>query len=304
MYILIVIICIIVLFLWCNSRYKKTMNYMNEYMRIEKFIKEVPQNLVVVNTGSNQAYYGITYNDKRCFNFASGTQSLNYDYKILKHYSDHLATGCYILINVCVLSFGFVDYKDDNANSRYYFFLNKDEIINYTKLKKYIYVNFPILRSWKNFIRIWMPQKNKQHNKPYSFEEDAAKAIDMVNIWKKQFNLIDMKKKDSAIHLNKEFIKTKKILQNMLTYCKENSFKAVLLIMPVSKNLREQISKEFMDTVLYDNIKNIDVPILDYWYDERFADYNLYNNACFLNERGRGYFSEILLNDLKVLNDK
>lgn len=159
MYILIGIV-IILLFIWiCNIKYKNSDYFLDDYNKIKKFIDGVPENLEIVNTGSNHAYYGFNYGSRKCFNFASGAQSLNYDYKILKQYSNNLNGGCKVLIVLAPLSFGFVDYKNDSSNSRYYFFMDKDKILNYSRLKKFLYVHIPILRSWKNFIRIFLRKK-------------------------------------------------------------------------------------------------------------------------------------------------
>ena len=60
-----------------------------------------------------------------------------------------------------------------------------------------------------------------------------------------------------------------------------------------------------MKEVLYDNIrflKDKQIPILDYWKDDRLNDYKLYINSDFLNEKGSKLFTEIVLEDIKKLD--
>lgn len=304
MYILIGIV-IILLFIWiCNKKYKNSNYFLDDYNKIKKFVDGVPENLEIVNTGSNHAYYGFNYGSRKCFNFASGAQSLNYDYKILKQYSNNLNGGCKVLIVLAPLSFGFVDYKNDSSNSRYYFFMDKDKILNYSRLKKFLYVDMPILKSWKNFIRIFLRKKEIKSiiNTPDNAEKEALLRI---NGWKKQFNLKNLLDKKSASYLKDEFENVKTILLDMIEFSLEHNWRPIIVIPPASVFLTKKISDEFMKEVLYDNIrflKDKRIPILDYWKDDRLNDYKLYINSDFLNEKGSKLFTEIVLEDIKKLD--
>lgn len=304
MYILIGIV-IILLFIWiCNIKYKNSDYFLDDYNKIKKFIDGVPENLEIVNTGSNHAYYGFNYGSRKCFNFASGAQSLNYDYKILKQYSNNLNGGCKVLIVLAPLSFGFVDYKNDSSNSRYYFFMDKDKILNYSRLKKILYVDMPILKSWKNFIRIFLRKKEIKFiiNTPNNAENEALLRI---NGWKKQFNLKNLLDKKSASYLKDEFENVKTILLDMIEFSLEHNWRPIIVIPPASVFLTKKISDEFMKEVLYGNIrflKDKRIPILDYWKDDRLNDYKLYINSDFLNEKGSKLFTEIVLEDIKKLD--
>lgn len=304
MYILIGIV-IILLFIWiCNKKYKNSNYFLDDYNKIKKFVDGVPENLEIVNTGSNHAYYGFNYGSRKCFNFASGAQSLNYDYKILKQYSNNLNGGCKVLIVLAPLSFGFVDYKNDSSNSRYYFFMDKDKILNYSRLKKILYVDMPILKSWKNFIRIFLRKKEIKSiiNTPDNAEKEALLRI---NGWEKQFNLKNLLDKKSASYLKDEFENVKTILLDMIEFSLEHNWRPIIVIPPASVFLTKKISDEFMKEVLYDNIrflKDKRIPILDYWKDDRLNDYKLYINSDFLNEKGSKLFTEIVLEDIKKLD--
>lgn len=308
MYILIVTtIIILLLFIWiCNKKYKNSNYFLEDYNKIKKFVDGVPENLEIVNTGSNHAYYGFNYDDKKYFNFASGSQSLNYDYKILKQYKNKLSPKCKVLIMVCLFSMSFSDYKNEESNIRYYFFLNKNLILNYSKFKYFLYVKYPILKSWRNFIRIFLPKKNNKKMENINTINNAKKeALCRINGWKKEFFIDDMNNDENVKHLEKNFYETKNILNNIIIFCKNNGYKPIIVIPPVSKILSEQISNKFMKKVLYDNIrflKDKQIPILDYWKDDRLNDYKLYINSDFLNEKGSKLFTKIVLEDIKKLD--
>lgn len=201
MYILIVTtIIILLLFIWiCNKKYKNSNYFLDDYNKIKKFVDGVPKNLEIVNTGSNHAYYGFNYDNKKYF----------------------------------------------------------------------------------------------------------KEALCRINGWKKEFFIDDMNNDENVKHLEKNFYETKKILNNIIIFCKNNGYEPIIVIPPVSKILSEQISNKFMKKVLYDNIrflKDKQIPILNYWKDNRLNDYKLYINSDFLNEKGSKLFTKIVLEDIKKLD--
>ena len=72
-----------------NKLIKKSPWYINgELKDCQKFWDGVPENLDIVNFGSNSAKYAITYkgSDFNGFNFAMGPQCLLMDLNLLKFY--------------------------------------------------------------------------------------------------------------------------------------------------------------------------------------------------------------------------
>lgn len=162
----------------------------------------------------------------------------------------------------------------------------------------------PILKSWKNFIRIFLRKKEIKSiiNTPDNAEKEALLRI---NGWKKQFNLKNLLDKKSASYLKDEFENVKTILLDMIEFSLEHNWRPIIVIPPASVFLTKKISDEFMKEVLYDNIrflKDKRIPILDYWKDDRLNDYKLYINSDFLNEKGSKLFTEIVLEDIKKLD--
>lgn len=94
------------------------------------------------------------------------------------------------------------------------------------------------------------------------------------------------------------------LVNEMIAYCLEHSFRPVIIVPPTSSIINNLLSKQFMKKMLYDNIERANTkkaPVLDYLYDERFQDYELYINSDMLNKAGREKFTRVIVKDLKEL---
>ena len=302
-----IILIFLAIFILINILYKNTNHYKNSIANVKKFIDGVPNNLEIINLGSSYSMYGYSYDDipLNGFNMALSPQSFMYDFKILKQYSSYLSEGCIVLLNITILSFGENEnYKDDMINHKYYHFLKKDKIENYSLLKYLKIIYFPLLfkPSLVSFII-----KDSVKNNDFSVQYNQYKLNDITKIannrlagWSNSFNLNNMIEGEQvSSHL--EAVKEKKtILENMINYCYEKGFRPVIVIPPVSGILRDKISNEFVKSFLHQNIENIEVPILDYWFDEEFKDKEFYIHCDFLNAKGREKFTKKVLEDLKL----
>ena len=117
---------------------------------VHKF-KNDPEHIEICNTGSSHGYNGFCYEDinEESFNFALTSQSLIYDDRILNNYQDSLSDDTIVFIPVSYFSFyGMAeDLQPDfeSKNQRYYHFLPKDLIMDYTE-KDAFYAKFPALK--------------------------------------------------------------------------------------------------------------------------------------------------------------
>ncbi|PRR84093.1 hypothetical protein [Clostridium vincentii] len=292
-----------------NMRYKNTNYFRNQFKQVKKF-KNVPNNLEIINTGSSYAKYGFDYDHTslKGFNFGLQPQSLSYDFKILKQYTPNLKKDCIILITLPNLVFGLLDYDYDNANTKYYYFLDPKNIIHYSKFKYFIRCKLPILRAKKALRYIIKDVTSddpcNQSENLMTKEQVERAAFSRVEGWKKQFGLDSTITCNYPEELKNIFLDTTELVAKMVDYCLENDFKPVMIIPPVSKVLNKMLSKKFMHDCLYNNINRSNekvVPVLDYLYDERFQDYKLYINSDFLNKTGSEKFTKTVINDLEKL---
>lgn len=305
-YLLVILLGVIGFFI-LNIVYKKTNSYKNEIKQLEKFINGVPENLDIVNLGSSYARNAFEYKKLGIngFNFGLQPQSLSYDFRILKQYTPNLNKNCIVTIVLPNMVFGFLDYKDDRANTKYYYFLEPKYILNYSKIKYFLKMYFPLLYTPKRVYRIFKDIKKidlEQDKNLLTIKEVKNEAKDRVKGWERQFNLKNMQNPEEIPEeLRKIFLQTQSLLQKIINYCKENEFRPVVLVPPCSKIINDLISKEFLDEVLYKNILKSKGKILflEYLKHEEFQDYKLYINSDMLNENGRIKFTKQFLKDLE-----
>ena len=151
--------------------------------------------------------------------------------------------------------------------------------------------------------------KNDEYYKteinPLSNQETNVKALLRVVGWMHLFGLLDTQTDYLPKELDNKFKESRKVLTSMIQFCLDNGFRPVLVVPPVSNIMNSHIGEDFINKVLYDNIKkaNIqEVPFFDYLRDSRFGDNSLYSyNADFLNTKGRKLFSDVFVDDLKKI---
>lgn len=308
LYVLFSLLGVLLAIFFMNQRFIKTNYYQNTVRQLKKFTNGVPHQLELINTGSSYGRYGFDFKDTEIkgFNLALQPQSLSYDFKILKQYNSHFKKNCKILIVIPDLVFCFLDYKNEESNIKYYYFLDKKYINCYTKFKYFARVKFPILSAklkLRHLIKDQPVIDLYAVNESKSYQDVEFEAKERVNEWCNEFNLVDMRSSTSASHLKEMFDQTTTLLSKMIEFCIEKDFEPILVVPPVSGVLNHLISKEFMEEVLYKNIRQANtrnIPVLDYLYDERFQDYKLYINSDFLNIKGRKLFTKTVLQDLKL----
>lgn len=304
----IIIIALIVIFLLIiNQLYKSTTYYLNSMSQVKKF-NYVPDNIQLANTGSSHAKYALQYSpDLNAFNFALQPQSLSYDFRIIKQYISKMQKGCRIALVIDNFSFCFVDYENDRANTKYYFFLDKQYILNYTALKKLIKLKFPLLDNLKN-VRYVFKDISETVEDTIDIEkkcmEEAQKRIEG---WQKQFGMEKFDLKSVTKDMRCSFETNVKIVNDMILFCQEHDLMPVIVIPPISEILKKMIPSDLLDGCLYDNIKkanSMNIPILDYSNDIRFANCDLYTNSDFLNEKGQKKFYDVFIKDMEAAYEK
>jgi hypothetical protein len=128
-------------------------------------------------------------------------------------------------------------------------------------------------------------------------------ALRWMNVWKKEFNIMDF---DAPLSDELETGRKKSVkdLQSIIDFCLERNLKPVLIFPPMTNYLSRLFSEKAREMYIYSfireaNTKNI--PFLDYMEDERFRDPDLYFNSFFLNLKGRKLFTKQVLKDLNLI---
>lgn len=306
--VLCVVFCIILLL---NEALKRSVYHQKNLFQIKKFREGVPFGLEVVNAGSSYGFFGLDWSvlSGKAFNFALVPQGLSYDFKILQQYQAHLREGCRVFIILPTLVFAFLDTQREIKQEKYYYFLQKESILQYAWLKELLWVHFPIFRV--KYVLRWfyyVMHGSTRETVADLYEKETAgdlttaekEAQRRLEGWAKEFSLPDFSSAQSAAHLEERFRQTTHLLAEMIGFCLERKWEPILVVPPVSGALNTKVGRAFMSYVLYRNIERANrgrVKVLDYLYDARFQDYRLYCNADFLNKRGRRMFTETLLKE-------
>lgn len=309
-YLVIIIGLVVVVFLLNEYYYNIVLRNTQEHQIMRGRKKK---NLDWISFGSSYCRYGLSSGeDEVGFNFGVAAQFLYYSDKMLREY----ATSCLknkgnVYLFIANLVFAEVGRGWYGAE-RYNELLKKKTLGDEFSYKKRLLLRFPLLvhpRNIKRLLRYIIKGDQNQYStlryNELSEKEVHDQAAKRCSDWCRQFGLKDTISNDLSDELLKKFANTRKILTGMIQYCLDNDFKPILVVTPVSKIMREHLGNDFIQIVLYDNIKmsnKQNVPFMDYLEDPEFDDSSLYcNNADFLNARGRELFTKKLLNDTLAL---
>ena len=304
MYILLVILS----FLFINKLFKNTNFYKNKFIDTYKF-EDIPNNLEIVNLGSNQPKFAFDYEQSNILgmNWAVGPQTLEYDFRILKNYHSYLKKDAKVIISICPFSFFVYQYKNDAANHKYYKFLDSSLIDGFSPIKKRLHIDFPIFTAKKQILRILkdVPADKRRDIdiNPLNAEKIKEDAQKWVNSWKKEFGIKELEN-ITLLDENKTNIeKNIKLLKEMMAFCKEREYTAVLLVLPVTKELSSLFPDAFVEQYILNPITEANkenVKFLNYWRDERFEAKENYIDSFFMNKVGRLKFTKQVLRDLEL----
>lgn len=303
---LLLIIGFILFALVVNKLYKNTNFYKNKFVDTHKF-KNIPQNLEVVNLGSNQPKFAFDYtnSDVLAMSWAVGPQTLEYDFRILKNYHKLLKKDAKVIVALSPFQFFLDKYKDDASNHKYYEFLEPSLIDGFSQIKKRFYIDFPIFSAKKQILRILkdVPTDKRIEIDTNQLNEEKIKldAQNWVISWKKQFGLKELENITLSDENKTNIEKNIKLLKEMIVFCKEKKCEPILLVLPVTKELSSLFPDAFVQKYIIEPITKANeenAKFLNYWRDERFENTDNYIDSFFMNKIGRNKFMEQVLEDL------
>lgn len=278
----------------------RTPNYYDE----TKFLN-VPYNIQVSNFGSSHGLYGFDYKnhskDYTTFNFALTSQTLSYDYLILKQYEDHFADNGIMFIVISNFSFGMDEESEPgfkSKNERYYRFLTP-EYIKQFDWKQYYFAPFLIgpneaLTAIKLKVLSLFKKTNnledlyEQGGIDFDYEKDSVAA------YKRH---IHVDKDEKLIVLQKEV----EALYGIIDICRKHNIRPILVTTPYRMEYNSKYSENFykqLHDVISSICKKADVEYHDYRNDPRFASSYEYNrNADHLTPLGAVVFTDTLFKE-------
>lgn len=279
-------------------------NKMNEgYPELKKYqgIKKV-KDLQVANFGTGLGYYDFCYDELEvnAFNFSLPQQSLEFDYKLMKHYQNKLLPGCRIcLVLPYEIFLANRITKIDEINERYYSILPRMEVE--TRCNTTFEAYHEKLKKWtEDKIESVESELQEVHEK----DMQVCQAEKLLNIWKKELGIMSYGSGGQRPEWEREKALSKGWLEKILLLCKENSWKPFVIVPPMSQILLDKISPKFRKANYYNILHEVlgkEIPILDYSEDREFCHPDLYGSPCFLAKRGALLFTQDVLRRIGVL---
>ena len=308
---MILLLLVSVLTLGINYMYMShRINYgtMGEQRNDSSYIQDVPDGIQVCDVGNSHSYYAFNYKsfeeDYVCYNFALPSQSMSYNYRILRNYRDKIKPGAIVMIGVSYPTFfGEVETDDPDfasKNKRYYHFLRRDLIKEYD-YKTDIFVRYlpalstPLLDLIKTTIGrgqspdLWNGVTNKEEATAHGISRYERHVLANVG-------------RDGKRIYNEEEIQS---VNSIIELCRELKATPVLVTTPYLTEYTQPIMdkdpafyKDFYGVI--DRIKEeTGVEYYDYAFDERFVNrYEWFLNSDHLNKVGAEEFTGVLMEEV------
>lgn len=274
------------------------------------YIENVPEGIDICNFGDSQGYYGFNYDDYiddyTCFNFSLPSQSMTYNYRILKNYQNNIKSDATVYINISYVSCW--GRREESAsdfqskNQRYYRFLQKEYIKGYDAGTDFLVNYLPalavspqtLIRTVTNMegggggVNTWDHVTCETNAITHGMARYRSHVAGNVN-------------EDGTRIINKEEISA---VYDMIELCRKIGAEPVLITTPYLAEYIEAVKKndpKFYDDyygVINDIVKNTDVRYYDYQCDDRFVSrYDLFFNTDHLNRDGAKKFTSVLLQE-------
>lgn len=294
-----------------NALYKRTNHFNNQFVDVCKYWRKdsLPDNLQIVNLGSNHPKFGFDYTNTgvRGANLAVGSQTFEYDFAVLRKNVSHLASKAVVVFPICLQKFFLFRQKNRNVHIKYYTFLEPSDIVDYSQKEKIMEIDFPLFRHPKR-LRYLLKDTRKDNrlewsDNPIRAEAELEKDADFwIDCWNREFEInipsldISEKNRDDIAH-------NIRLVKEMIRWCKDHDLNPVIAILPVTKYLSSRFSEEYLQTHVYRYINEsakAGAPIMNYLKDDRFTDSSLYINSFFFNKKGREVFTKVFIEDLKT----
>ena len=275
--------------------------------------EHLERNFDIVNLGSSSAKFAFNYDGLpiKAMNWAQAPQTLTEDFILLKGCHSILRKNGIVLITI--LPFTGIN-KPVTAKSLMRYIPNlHPQAFNGQPLKDEAYKLYdnPLLfgkPAIKAIIKYLLgkdtpaPKAIQPSTQPMNSEQLEADAQRGSDGWKAQFNIQDLDAPLTAENQEGRKVRVK-LMQDLIDFCKERSYRPVYVIPPVTSHLQKRYTHTFINTYITSYLEEVDrhIPILDYTKDEELTNDSLYFNSFFLNTAGAKQFTSRVVTDLQQL---
>lgn len=285
--------------LYKHSNYWKCANELYE-------VKNYPEDISLCNVGNSHEMFGLRYTkyyNGVSNNFATSSQPFYYSYQVLKDASGSIEDNAVVLIGVSYFDW-YYDWRNlfkrlESYNDRYYSFLKPWQIYNFdteTYIERGL---FPLLTA-KDSVKYVFSDISLPDIEPV-LETNASQQIEAVVDYK--YNSLINEVMDLGENKEALLASNRRDAQKLISYCYEKNYTPVLICAPITKNLTDRFSEDFMKEFDENNAwlcgQYKDLVFLDYSRDERFCTHlEWFKDSDHLNSIGGDLFTQQVLDDL------
>ncbi len=258
----------------------------------------------IANLGSSHGAYDFLYNEETVhgyvgFNFANTSQSYDYDYAILKTYSQYMEPDSVLFIPVSYFSYNNEVINETEAEAlkvRYYQFLPPENIPDYDPYVDLVTHKLSILSAGEDILKLFPKLHTALTAQAAGDGVDEAVFAEWASArYSRHF---DNKEEYFLPERTQE-------LYDIIAYCQAHEITPVLITTPFSKPYLDLVSPEFLEEFRAATEKiasDTGVSYYDYSHDERFyANLEYFSDADHLNEEGALFFMSIIWEEVAEL---
>ncbi len=263
-------------------------------------------NLQTANFGTGMGYYDFCYDNLNisAFNFALTTQSLYFDYQLMKCYKSKFTEGCWMLLVLPYCIFCANDLMDFRGlNERYYSILPPEAVEPYCDKSYQSYLKelgeYEACKMTENSRKLEMTEPLNEH-------QMEVQSDDAIKNWIRQLGIVSFQSGEFSERIKMEIQESRKCLLKIFDFCTENGFRPVIVIPPLSETLLARISADWRRTHFYEVLENArkgrNIPVLDYTRERKFCNPLLFGWPGFLIKSAAKEFTTDVLQKVGILH--
>jgi len=276
----------------------------NDYSYKSKYVKDNGKLIEVLILGNSHTLTGINpdYFDQKSFNFSMDSQSINYDYFILKKYIEELPGLQYIIIPISypTLTKTLEDGIEHWRKYRYMHYMDYEDndptLRDKLSLNRYLFINQLTRISLLNKIwGYWFYHQDNISCEPNGWVSFSSDIQENLKISAKE---TAQRHEDPAFDTNKNM----KYLKDIINLGKRHNFKILLVTPPATSYYIDYLDNNKIDLITRacDAIAHeyTHVRYFNFFNDTSFSD-SLFRNGDHLNNIGARVWSQKLNKSIK-----